>query len=455
MTDPLPEIGVHRRALAVGLVMATSLVAFETTALLTALPTVSEELNGDTLYGATLAAYMLANIVGLIVVGEQVDRRGPRLPFVSSLIVFSIGLVVAGAANSMWIVLLGRVLQGAGAGGVAPLAYAVVNRVWPSDRQARIFAWVSAAWILPSLVAPLIAGWLTSEASWRWVFIGMLPLVGITVFVTAPAMAGIPIVDRDDRDSTRVLMAVRLAAGVGAVVAGVQNSRWWVAVALVVIGLALAVPAYRLLMPTGSLRARPGLSAIIATRTMATAAFLGVDSFVPLAADRIHGASATAQGFVIIGAALTWSLGSWLATMRTHVPLHRSARLGMGLIVSAVIATTPVLDADWPLVATFFTWSLAGLGMGLFFVPTSVAAMKHAEPGRDGIIGSQVNLADSLGFALMGGVGGATVAVSDRTSWPLTSALFANFAIAALIGVLGIVVSRGVTRAPRCATITG
>ncbi len=447
MTEPIPDAGVHRRALAVGLVMATSLVAFETTALLTALPTVSDELNGDALYGATLAAYMLANIVGLVAVGEQVDRRGPRLPFLACLTVFSIGLVVAGVANSMWVVLLGRVLQGAGAGGVAPLAYAVINRVWPTDRQPRIFAWVSAAWILPSLVAPLIAGWLTSAVSWRWVFVGMLPLVVITALVTAPAMTGITAVVRNDHGPTRVGVALRLSAGVGALVAGVQNSRWWLAVLLATIGIALAVPAYRRLMPAGSLAARRGLSAIVATRTMATAAFLGVDSFVPLAADRIHGASATVQGFVIIGAALTWSFGSWLATKRTHVALHRSARLGFGLIVIAIVATVPVLDADWPLAVTFLTWSIAGLGMGLFFVPTSVAAMEYAEPGHDGAIGGQINLADSLGFALMGGMGGATVAVADRTDWPLADALFANFAIAVAIGLLGLVASRGVARA--------
>ena len=444
---------VARRALAVGLVLATSLVAFETTALLTALPTVSDDLNGDALYGATLAAYMLANIVGLIAVGEQVDRRGPRLPFLGCLTIFSIGLVVAGAASSMWIVLVGRVLQGAGAGGVAPLAYAVINRVWPTERQPRIFAWVSAAWILPSLVAPLVAGWLTSAVSWRWVFFGMLPLVAVTALVTLPAMADVRAATRDDHFPTRIATAVRLSIGVGSIVAGVQNSRWWLAVALVIIGVGLAVPAYRALMPTGALRARRGLPAIVATRTMATAAFLGVDSFVPLAADRIHGASATAQGFVIIGAALMWSLGSWLATRRTDIALHRSARLGFVLIAVAIVATFPVLDADWPLVVTFLTWSIAGLGMGLFFVPTSVAAMEYAEPGRDGTIGGQINLADSLGFALMGGIGGASVAVSDRTTWPLTDALFTNFVLAAVVAVIGLVMATGVTRRSSCATI--
>jgi len=80
---------------------------------------------------------------------------------------------------------------------------------------------------------------------------------------------------------------------------------------------------------------------------------------------------------------------------------------------------------------------LAGLGMGLLFVPTSVAAMTHAEPGRDGVIASQVNLADSIGFSLMGGLGGATVAIADRGAWSLSSALVTNFSAAFVLTVIG------------------
>ena len=104
----------NQRALAAGLVMAVTLNAFEAVAVVTAMPAISKELNGDRLYGAAFSAYMLANLVALVVGGEQSDRRGPAAPFLGGVAVFAVGLVVAGLAPTMEIVLLGRVLQGAG-----------------------------------------------------------------------------------------------------------------------------------------------------------------------------------------------------------------------------------------------------------------------------------------------------------------------------------------------------
>jgi MFS family permease len=149
---------------------------------------------------------------------------------------------------------------------------------------------------------------------------------------------------------------------------------------------------------------------------------------------------------VIIGAALTWSLGSALSTRRSHIPVARSAATGFALILFGIFAIAPVLSPNWPLLATFLAWCFGGFGMGILFVPTSVAATAYADDGNEGQIGGQLNLADSLGFALMGGIGGATVAVSDRTDWPLSHALGTNFLIAAILAALGIVASRGVAQ---------
>ena len=140
---------------------------------------------------------------------------------------------------------------------------------------------------------------------------------------------------------------------------------------------------------------------------------------------------------MIIGAAVTWSIGSAVVSKMPRVRPDRSATLGFVLIGTGVVTTSLVVDASWPLPAVFATWCLAGLGMGLLFVPTSVAAMTHAEPGRDGVIASQVNLADSIGFSLMGGLGGATVAIADRGTWSLSSALVTNFSAAFVLTVIG------------------
>jgi len=451
VTDAHITNPVHRRTLAVGLVLSTSLVAFEVTSVLTALPTISEELDGDSLYGATLAAYMLANLVGLVASGEQADRLGPRRPFIACITVFVIGLVVAGTANDMLIVLLGRIIQGAGAGGLAPITYALIGKIWPADNRASILAWVSAGWVLPSLIAPGIAGWITGVADWRWVFIGIAPLAIVTALVVVSAMGSLPtdphLTSTRDR-SSQVPLAVGLAVGVGLIIAGVQSPVASFAVASTAVGSFIGVASYRRLMPPGVLRARRGLPAILACRSLATAAFLGADSFIPLAADRIHGASATAQGFVIIGAALAWSVGSAFSSRRDSLEhdLVRSSRAGFFLLVVGLAGVVPVLSADWSLSITFFTWSIAGLGMGLLFVPTSAAALEYSDSGTEGAIGSQINLADNVGFALMGGFGGATVAASDRTQWPLSHALASNLIMAMLFGFLGLLLARRVSR---------
>lgn len=427
--------------LAVGLVLATTLIAFEVTAVITALPTVSDELGGDSLYGATLAAYTLANIVSLVTVGGLIDRRGPRTPYAVSLSIFSIGLLIAAVAPSMWVVLIGRLVQGIGSGGLIPVAYAVINRTWVSGEQARVFAWVSAGWVLPSLLAPALAGWMTTTFGWRSVFVSVLPLVAATALLALPAMrnpalagsATHSIVD----DRRRALLAIRLAGGIGALAIGSQTATLSIGIPVAIAGVVVAFRAWRELSPTPGGRTASGLTAIITCRVLATAAFLGVDSFVPLAADRIHGASASVQGFVIIGAAVTWSIGSAIVSKMPSLRPHRSATTGFVFIGIGIVATSLVVDSSWPLPVVFATWCLAGLGMGLLFVPTSVAAMTHAEPGRDGVVASQVNLADSIGFSLMGGLGGASVAIADRGAWSLRSALVANFSVALALAVVG------------------
>lgn len=435
----------RNRPLAAGLVLAVTLVAFETTAVITALPTITDELGGDSLYGAALASYLLADLVSLVAAGEMADRRGPRRPFVLSVVTFVVGLVVAAAASSMLVVVLGRVLQGAGAGGLASISYVIVRRAFPEERQPGMYALLSAGWVLPSLVAPAVSGLLTDTVGWRWVFLALVPLAVAVAALTARAMAHLEADgDAGAAQPSRIPAAALLAVSVGVVIAGLQTGRPLVAIPLAMAGSIAAAPAFRRLTPPGVVRARRGLPAVLAVRTLATATFLGVDSFVPLAADRIHGAPSVVQGFTIVGAALMWTVGQAIAARRRDWSASNGATIGFVLLLAGVVMVAPVLRAGWPLPAVFAAWAVGGLGMGILFNPTTVAAMTYAEVGREGTVAGQVHLADSLGFALMGGIGGATVALADRTTWSLTAALATNFALAAACALVGLFASREV-----------
>ena len=440
MTAPAPvatRLDRQQRLLAIGLVLGVTMVAFEITAVLTALPSITDELHGDSLYGVALACYTLANLVALVVTGELTDRFGPARPYLASLAVFAAGLVVAATAPSMSVVVIGRTLQGAGTGGLAPIAYVLVKRAFPVDRQPSMYAYLSAGWVLPSLIAPAIAGTITDGLGWRWVFWLLLPLIPVVMVITVRPMLAYTATGTDSVRGTRIAAAVCAAAGIGLFVTSLQFHNPAAAIGGAVAGAGIGVPSLRRLLPAGVYRAARGLPAVVACRIIATAAFLGADSFIPLAADRIHGASPTVQGFVIIGASLSWTSGQWFVARHPDIDPRRAVRFGFVTMALGLLAAAPVLASGWPLWATFFGWAIGGFGMGLLFNPTTVTAMSHAEEGAEGLVSSQVNLADAVGFSTMGGIGGAMVAVSERTSLSLGGALGINFALAVALAITG------------------
>jgi MFS family permease len=429
-----------QRMLAIGLVLGVTLVAFEVTSVVTAMPTITDELGGDSLYGLAMAVYTLANMVALVAAGELADRRGPALPYVISIATFIGGLVVAAAAPTMVWVVIGRTLQGAGTGGLQPIAYTLVNRAFPPSRQPKMFAILSAGWVLPSLFAPAMSGWVVDAFGWRWVFLGIIPFAIIVALLALRPMRQFgPTATVHDR--SRLRYAVAAAGGVGALATGLQMANPVAAVGISVAGGLVAWRALRVLLPPGVFTARTGFAAIVACRILATATFMGVDSFIPLAADRIHGARPLVQGFVIIGAALSWTAGQWIRARRPAAHPDRAVRTGFMVLALGIVLVTPVLWPGWPLWATFFSWAVGGLGMGLLFNPTTVTTMGYATAGSEGRVSSQLTLGDALGFSLMGGVGGATVAVADRTSLTIAGALGINFALALGLAMVGVVAS--------------
>lgn len=425
-----------QRRLAAGLVLAVMLVAFEVTSVITALPTITDELGGDSLYGVTLAVYTLANLVALVATGEFSDRRGPAVPFVMCIATLIIGLIVAASAPSMTWVVVGRALQGAGTGGFTPIAYSLVKRAFPVDRQPMVYAYISAGWVLPSLFAPALAGWVTDSFGWQWVFLGLIPFAFAVGALAVGPMTRFP-AQPLERYATRVPAAIVAAAGIGLLVTGLRFANLFAALAAVVVGATLAFVTLRRLLPVGYLGARAGFAAVVACRILATATFLGADSFIPLAADRIHGQRPLVQGFVIMGAALSWTVGSWVSARHPPASPATAIRNGFLFMLLGLLLVAPVLWPGWSMIATFFGWAVGGLGMGLLFNPATVVAMSYAVDGREGEVSSQIALADAVGFSLMGGIGGATVAIADRTDWSLTGAIGTNLALAAVLALLG------------------
>src|SRR5947207_15746871 len=107
-----------RRGMTTGLVLTTTFIAAEALAVLTIMPQVERDLGDLSLYGWVFSGFMLASLLGTVAAGREADRVGPARPYVAGLVLFAAGLAVAGLAPSMAVLVVGRCLQGLGAGAV-------------------------------------------------------------------------------------------------------------------------------------------------------------------------------------------------------------------------------------------------------------------------------------------------------------------------------------------------
>ena len=121
-------------------------------------------LDGESLYALTFAAPLACGVLGTVAAGTWSDRRGPALPLVVAMVLFSAGLLVCAAAPTMEVLLAGRVLQGLGGGALTVGLYVLVGIVFPPVLRPAVFASFAAAWVLPALFGPALAALVARRA---------------------------------------------------------------------------------------------------------------------------------------------------------------------------------------------------------------------------------------------------------------------------------------------------
>jgi MFS family permease len=162
---------------------------------------------------------MLASLVGAIAAGQAADRQNAMLPARLGFLCFAAGLIVAGLAPLWPILLVGRLVQGFGAGSLMAVSFVAIARCYEEALRPRMMAILSSAWIVPSLVGPALAGQVAEHASWRWVFLAILPPVAIAAAMLLPTLGRVFATSEDPAPlreliGGRVLTSLRLTAGV-------------------------------------------------------------------------------------------------------------------------------------------------------------------------------------------------------------------------------------------------
>ncbi|HKW92402.1 MAG TPA: MDR family MFS transporter [Methylomirabilota bacterium] len=399
----------QRGLVVAGVMAAVFLAAMESTVVATAMPTVIASLGGIRIYSWTFSAFLLTSTVAMPIWGRLADQLGRRRVYLAGLALFLLGSALAGLSASMGQLIAFRALQGLGAGSLITIGMTIVGDLYGMERRAKMQGYFSGVWGVASLVGPLVGGVLADRVSWRWVFyinipFGLLAALAIAIGLREGAR-------EHPREPFDVLGTVLFAVSISAFLVGLVDAGKG-SVGLLVLGAALLV-AFVLVERRAAAPVIPlhlfgnaMVRAAALTGLLSGMAMFGAITYVPLFLQAVTGSTATQAGWVLMPFVLGWVVFSILsARLVLRVGYRPVVVAGMCALVTAF-----VLLAGWdesltrPAAARDIT--LAGVGMGMIFVPMLIA-VQSAVPRS--LLGSATSITSffrtiggAVGVAIMG-----------------------------------------------------
>ncbi|MDM5277698.1 MFS transporter [Paenibacillus silvae] len=421
------------RAMTLGIMLVLTTSAFEGLAITTVAAKIAQELQGIHLYGWIFSAFLLSQLVGTLVMGQQVDKRGVYTSMLISFTVFVLGTVAAAASINMYMLIGGRVFQGFGAGALITCVYTCVTLYYPDKLRSQILAAFSMAFVLPSLIGPYLAGLLASFASWRLVFWIVIPLIAVALLLTYRSFQALQrsqeVIESVQGGDSRISKAILLAIGTGLLLTGLGMVTQWQGAVLSLGGLLIMIPLMYKLLPQGTFRVQSGLPATLVTKGLYVACYFATESFVILGLTEMKGLSAHNAGLLVAAGSLSWSGAAWLQA-RWDAKDEGAGRkqrvmLGIGIMISGVILVMLALFlSDTGITLILLSQIIIGFGVGLANPTTAVIALQHAESGHEGKMSSNLQFVDSFYVALSIGVSGAVIALAENMGWGISTGIF-------------------------------
>ena len=425
----------EHRTTTVGSLLVITLLAFENMGVGTAMPTIVAALDGGSLYAWPFVTFLIASMLSTVLSGRLCDRRGPTVSLLVGPGLFIAGLLLAGLAPNMGALLAGRALQGLGTGTVIVAVKLLIALVYNDRERPVMYAANAAAWILPALVGPAVAGVVTDTLGWRWVFLGLVPVALIAVGLLVSVTRGLgPHTADDGARRAGILPAVLAVLGVATVTWAAQHPSL-AALAYGAAGVLALAFALRGLLPVGTLTGRGGLPGVVASQALLGGAFASVEAYLPLTMSSVHGYSPALAGLPLTVSALGWSAASALQGRFPDWSRERLLRVGF-LLVTAGLALFGVVGQSWvPGWLVFAAALVAGGGMGIAFPSVTLLLMRLSPRAERGFNTSAAQIGDTTAQSLVIGLGGVllgTLATTTDPSAAITTLALAMAGVTAL-----------------------
>lgn len=406
---------MNRRILT-GLVLAMALPALDLMALGAAGPEIAGDLGRLDQVAWLFVSYQLALVVSVPLYGKLGDLHGRRIVFLSSVTIFTLSSMLAGLAWTFPVLIVSRVLQGLGGGGIISQTHAVIADLVPARERGR-YSWLTpTVWTIASFLGPVFGGALAEHASWRWIFLLNLPFGLLSIWFVRDAFPGRIVREARSFDLTgAVLLVCSYGALVFSVSVGGDLFEWTDPVVLAgLIGGAALLVAFVVqelrsvdpVMPLSLLRIPVVRASTATTFLIGCVNFMAV-AFLPLMLQVVAGVGSTEAGLALLpttfGIAITSTIVGRLVVRTGHYriwPAIGSTVFAAGYFVLASLGPDPATAVVW------LGTGLLGLGMGAGS-PVFMLSMQNAVPHRDvGVVSAMAmfarNTGQAFGVALAG-----------------------------------------------------
>ncbi|MEV6323717.1 MDR family MFS transporter [Nocardia sp. NPDC051787] len=445
----------ERGAILGSLMLATGLVALDSTVIATAVLTITGSLGGFAQFPWLFSVYLLAQAVTVPIYGKLADTVGRKPVILFGIAMFALGSLLCGVATSMLALIVFRAVQGIGAGAIQPMTMTIAGDLYTLAERARVQGYLASVWAMSSVAGPLLGGLFAEYVSWRWIFLINLPLSALAGWMLVRNFT-----ESAPRRTQRVdyLGAALLTLGAGALILGLlEGGQAWTwsspmsigifgggAVVLMLFGL-VERRAQNPILPLWVFTRRVVIASSLVS-VLIGAVLLGLTSYVPTFTQGVLGTGALVAGLTVGALTLGWPLAaSQAGKVYLRVGFRTSALIGSGLAALGAASTLLITQNStlWQVAASCF---VIGTGMGLVATPTLIAAQTSAEWTERGVVTSANMFARSIGSAVGVAVFGAIVnARVGHTDHPqpaaLASAVHLVFVTIAAMAVVMVVAS--------------
>lgn len=411
----------------VGVILAMLLAALDQTIVGTALPRISVELNGADHLIWVVTAYMLASTVTVPIYGKLSDLFGRKWFFFSGIVLFLIASMLAGQSQTLTELIIFRALQGIGGGAIMGNAFAIIADLFDPAERARWQGALGGIFGLSSVIGPALGGWLTDNASWRWVFYVNLPIGLIALAVIAFLMPKVvphaksKIIDFWGAGAlilTLVPLLTALSFG------GRQyawNSSFTIGMFITsIVGLLAFLWAERRspepIIPLDLFKS-PVFTVSALITFLTGAAMFGAIVYIPLFGQLVQGVSATDSGSILT----PLMVGLIGASIVSGQLIARTGKYRVLVLVGLAVLTLALL---WASSLAIGTTSLElsirmvclGIGLGITMPVFNIVVQSAFDQSRTGVVTASMQLARSVGGTVGTAVLGAFFnnALADR-----------------------------------------